>query len=53
MKEFGNKDSWTKLFTNSYNSGYYLTKAIYMFEDDQVFFEASYNREVYKSMLRV
>ncbi|XP_050882531.1 F-box/kelch-repeat protein At3g23880 [Lathyrus oleraceus] len=43
MKEFGNKESWTKLFTNSYDSCYYLTKAIYMFEDDQVLLEASYS----------
>lgn len=35
MKEYGKKESWTKLFTVSYKS-HSLTKAIYMFEDDQV-----------------
>ncbi|XP_058784926.1 F-box/kelch-repeat protein At3g23880-like [Vicia villosa] len=44
MKEFGNKDSWTKIFTNTYNSCFCLTKAIYMFEDDQLLLEASYSR---------
>ncbi|CAJ2658999.1 unnamed protein product [Trifolium pratense] len=41
MKEYGNKESWTKLFSVSYmqdhpSESYYLTKAFYMFEDDQV-----------------
>jgi F-box interacting protein len=45
MKEYGNEDSWTKLFTVSYmrdpSKSYYLTKAVYMFEDGQVLFEFS------------
>ncbi|AES68364.1 putative F-box domain-containing protein [Medicago truncatula] len=41
MKEYGNKESWTKLFTISYNRDphtipYSCMKAIYVFEDDQV-----------------
>jgi F-box interacting protein len=38
MKEYGNKESWTKLFTVSYmrdpSKSYVLTKAIYIFDDD-------------------
>ena len=40
MKEYGNKESWTKLFTTSYlrdpNKAYSLTKAVYIYEDDKV-----------------
>jgi hypothetical protein len=41
MKEYGNKESWTKLFTVSTymrdpNKYYRLTKAVYIYEDDQV-----------------
>ncbi|KEH33128.1 putative F-box associated interaction domain-containing protein [Medicago truncatula] len=40
MKEYGNKESWTKLFTISYlhdSTTYYTcTEVIYIFEDDQV-----------------
>jgi hypothetical protein len=44
MKEYGNEDSWTKLFTVSYmrdpSKSYYLTKAVYMFEDGQVLLQS-------------
>ncbi|GAU47965.1 hypothetical protein TSUD_280240 [Trifolium subterraneum] len=44
MKEYGNNESWTKLFTVSYmqdpSMSYYLTKAFYMFEDDQVLLQS-------------
>jgi len=45
MKEYGNKESWTKLFTVSYmrdpSKSYVLTKAVYIFDDDhQVLLES-------------
>lgn len=44
MKEYGIKDSWTKLYTVSYmrdpNKSYKLYKAVYIFEDDQVLLES-------------
>ncbi|GAU16389.1 hypothetical protein TSUD_117380 [Trifolium subterraneum] len=44
MKEYRNKESWTKLFTVSNmcdpSNSYALHKAIYIFEDDQVLFES-------------
>lgn len=40
MKEYGNKESWTKLFTVSYKQdpslSFFLYKMIYVFEDGQV-----------------
>ncbi|AES68761.1 putative F-box domain-containing protein [Medicago truncatula] len=43
MKEYGNKESWTKLFTISYkrhpSKFKAFAKAIYVFEDDQVLLE--------------
>ncbi|KAK2441372.1 F-box/kelch-repeat protein [Trifolium repens] len=40
MKDYGNKESWTKLFTVSYmrdpSKSYDLTEIVYMFEDGQV-----------------
>ncbi|XP_058721863.1 F-box/kelch-repeat protein At3g23880-like [Vicia villosa] len=51
MKEFGNKGSWTKIFTNTYNSCFDLTKAIYMFDDDQLLLEASYGPATKKLIL--
>jgi len=50
MKEYGNKESWIKLFTVSYmedpfymwgpSKSYALTKVVYIFEDDQVLLES-------------
>ncbi|GAU16392.1 hypothetical protein TSUD_117410 [Trifolium subterraneum] len=44
MKEYGNKESWTKLFSVSYiqdtSTLYFLTKALYTFEDGQVLLES-------------
>jgi hypothetical protein len=44
MKEYGNNESWTKLFTVPYsgdpNNDYNLTKVVYIFEDDQVLFQS-------------
>lgn len=46
MKEYGNKESWTKLFTVSYwlepIKYHRLTKAIYILEDDQVLLHQSF-----------
>jgi hypothetical protein len=43
MKEYGNKNSWTKLFTIPHiqdpRSSYGLTKVVNIFEDDQVLLE--------------
>jgi hypothetical protein len=39
MKEYGNKESWIKLFTVSSMSNP-LTKAIYIFKNDQVLLES-------------
>lgn len=40
MKEYGNKESWTKLFTISYlkdpSMRYSLTKVVYVYEDGQL-----------------
>jgi hypothetical protein len=44
MKEYGNKESWIKLFHVSYmeeSISNYLFNAVYMFEDGQVLFESS------------
>ncbi|KAK2425892.1 F-box/kelch-repeat protein [Trifolium repens] len=44
MKEYGNKESWIKLFHVSYMEepiSNYLFNAVYMFEDGQVLFESS------------
>ncbi|PNY04259.1 F-box/kelch-repeat protein [Trifolium pratense] len=45
MKEYGNKESWTKLFNVSYKGepsmSNELFNAVYMFEDGQVLFESS------------
>ncbi|XP_058784843.1 F-box protein CPR1-like [Vicia villosa] len=48
MKEYGNKESWTKLFTISYeqedpSDSYFLANVICMFADDQVLLESSSN----------
>jgi F-box interacting protein len=44
MKEYGNKESWTKLFSVSYirdpSKLYFLTKALYAFENGQVLLES-------------
>ena len=54
MKEYGNKESWTKLFTVSYMQGpgksYTLIKAIYMFEDEQVLLEYIEPGDSYKKL---
>ncbi|GAU13408.1 hypothetical protein TSUD_127040 [Trifolium subterraneum] len=43
MKEYGNKESWTKLYTVPYlrdpGKSHYLTKALYIFEDDRLLLE--------------
>jgi F-box interacting protein len=45
MKEYGNKESWTKLFNLSYmgepSIDNFVFNAVYMFEDGQVLFESS------------
>ncbi|AES68643.1 putative F-box domain-containing protein [Medicago truncatula] len=51
MKEYGNKESWIKLFTVSYmedpfymwgpSKSYALTKVVYIFEDEQVLLESN------------
>jgi F-box interacting protein len=44
MKEYGNQESWTKLFSVSYirdpSKLYFLTKALYTFENGQVLLES-------------
>ena len=52
MKEYGNKESWTKLFTISYRrdprtTPYSCIKAIYVFEDDQVLLNIGGSRGKY------
>jgi len=55
MKEYGNKDSWTKLFTLSSSVDLCIShnsaKPVYLFEDDQVLFKLarSFNSFVYDS----
>lgn len=51
MNEYGIQESWTKLFTVSNMSGYTLTKAIDIFEGDQVLLERIGNQKwvVYNS----
>jgi F-box interacting protein len=48
MKEYGNNESWTKLFTVPYmrycRKSYHLSKTIYMFEDGRVLLEVESNR---------
>jgi F-box interacting protein len=55
MKEYGLTKSWTKLFTVSYmqdpNMSYILTKAIYMFEDDQVLLELKVDGDSHKRLI--
>jgi len=55
MKEYGNKDSWTKLFTLSSevdrSISHVFAKEVYFFEDDQVFMKlmGSFNLFYYDS----
>jgi len=52
MKEYGNKDSWTRLFRVPYMGGVGsdpYTKALYIYEDDQVLLEYMMKLVVYNS----
>ncbi|RHN72303.1 hypothetical protein MtrunA17_Chr2g0286211 [Medicago truncatula] len=52
MKEYGNKDSWTKLFSVSNMGGvnsYPHSKALYVYEDNQVLLELKSKLVVYNS----
>jgi F-box interacting protein len=55
MKEYRHTKSWSKLFTVSYmqdpNMSYILTKAIYMFEDDQVLFELKVDGDSHRKLI--
>ncbi|XP_045810226.1 uncharacterized protein LOC123904635 [Trifolium pratense] len=53
MKEYGNNESWTKLFSVPYmryrRKSYISTKAIYMFEDDRVLLKSE-KQDVYPKL---